>query len=317
MSDTENLPNRRRRWRKWTIWIGVVVLTGILVNGPIFRAIAVWQIERGFAKAGMQGEFEFDGTLVGGARLSDLVMTGTMELKELRIDRAEVDFSVLTALRGKVFEAVDRVEIGGVRIRIETKSEETEASEPKPVNLDFLRLAGARIDVRKMDFELKAHDSGEVVFGFSGLDFQHRPGKDGSLKVDRFVAPGGSEWADLNAAHSWTPDAFALRDLTLTDALILRSLEFSPTPEPAAKLIVEAFEGEFTIDAGPGKKIQARLTAGVADLGEFLTFLGEKPVLGKVTKLDLTIEGASEIALLAEVSEAVFLKKKLRTSASS
>lgn len=306
------------------MWTVVAVIGWLLVNGPIFRAVAVRQMKSGLADEGLTGVFELDGTLAGGVRLSGVDLTGTKDIRELKIGAAEVTYSLLSALAGNELAAVERIAIADVTIRVqeqpkETKDPKPEAepnAEPRPLNLDFLNLAGATLDVRNLDFQLDAPKIGDFRLLVDDLSFQHEPGKPGMLRIGRLRTPDGREWMDLGGEHTWSPEQFDIRDVRLTDALVLRSLDFSARPEPTVNARLEAFGGEITIVAGPQIEAHANLTGGAVDLGSLTAFLGKNPVLGEITKLDFAVarsdaaKGAIGLSLTAAAENVVLPGKK-------
>ena len=64
--------------------------------------------------AGLEGDFDLGGTVLGGLQLTEVSLSGTGAVSKLNVDHASVRYDPLGLVRGKGIAAVGPIEIRGV-----------------------------------------------------------------------------------------------------------------------------------------------------------------------------------------------------------
>ena len=199
-------PKKRRRWRRRLAWLALaVVILLLLVNGPIFRAVVRWQLDKTLHDLYLNGDYQVTGTLVRGLELSDVDLAGKRNLRTLKIARAGVDYQLLKLIRGRWGEGVTRLHAEHIDVLIkvseefptdpeieERRAEKREKKKSKGKSAGSWKQLAALLkqDLNIEDFSVAIVSPDEPVFELDSLGFNLNAGE-GTITAERIMYPNG------------------------------------------------------------------------------------------------------------------------------
>ncbi|WP_367873019.1 translocation/assembly module TamB domain-containing protein [Luteolibacter sp. Populi] len=232
MSREEEAPEkkkrkRKRRWPKWLLVL-LFLFAGLLVwlNGPGWRWLGKIGIEKALAKSNMKADFTLAGTLIGGARVEKLSLSGGA-IRKLEIDAVEPLYKISRVVKGDWNAVLEGVKVSKINAVIDLDAAPPkDPNEPeKPFDPDILAeaLRKARkfllpLDLGAADLNLQLVRGEESLITLESSDFGHEPGSDEfRLKLGTIAAGPGYALAAQDSVIQWKKET-----------LDLNHFEFSP-----------------------------------------------------------------------------------------
>lgn len=322
---SEKPAKKPRRWRR--IFVVLLLLAAILLpllNGPIFRKVTHWQLGKVFHNLYLNGDFEVEGSILGGVGLRDVNLTGTRNLQSLTLSHAEVKFDLLPLIRGKWGEGVTRLHLHDIGVAVDTSKNfptdpEIEArkkakgtkksSKGKPstlwTNLD--QLLQQDIAIENLNVSITSPD--KPVFELNEFSFL-LDGGDGSITSQQITYPNGETTRNLNAKlDSAGEKIIKITSLGLAEELSIDRLTIEKPIETSVATQLPRLSGEIRVLGGHISAQQqsptistAKLDRGHIDLAALSRWL-EKDfgVSGKITTLDIVFDSEAAHPIHADI----------------
>ncbi|MEM8954560.1 MAG: translocation/assembly module TamB domain-containing protein [Verrucomicrobiota bacterium] len=299
--------------RKGCLWkIGIVSLVFvplllILINGPIFRKVAAYGIEKAAATQGLTGSVTVSGTILSGFQISGLEFGGGVDgvVRFVRAGEADVAYSVFDLIREGGIGWLEEVRLSDVDVEIvlpeepgDTEADEAEEEsetdgEAEKANVPELigELLEARFDITNINLSIRKGDQQYRVEGFNLI---LPPGGEGELSIKRLDLPEAVSRDDLSTDIRVSAEALTLGPLPLFDLIELTSLEvdWADDDVPFLSATVSLSGGVVEASYGKGGAIAADLVEGAVSLGPLLELAGiEDLSTGQVDSLDIEFQG--------------------------
>ncbi len=289
----------------------VLAIPGLLLlNGPGFRAIAKWGIGFGLAKVGLVGEFNVDGSLISGLRITDLTTSAlpadttpdsetepakVSPLRALSAGEIGVEYDFKTLVSGDPISALRIISLqdADVLIDLPPATDTPEADEAKSSNplaivwkllgraydLDNIKVRVTQGDAEKFlvdGFRLQLPAQGEGELGFSHLKIGE--------KIDRTAT-----YAPLRS----TGDSLVLGRFELLENFAIDELTLHQNGQDQVTAILDAGGAKISARYRRDKSIAAEISDGPLDIGAIAEQFGAGESLknGTIGALDINFSG--------------------------
>jgi hypothetical protein len=309
MPPEEEKPESKSK-RKGCLWkLGIAALVvlpvlAFLVNGPVFRKLAAFGIEKGAETQGLTGSVTVRGTILSGVQIEALKFSGDGSgvVRSVAVGDAGVDYSIAELIKDGGLGWLEEVKIEDVSLDVvlpEQAKDDVEEEEPgaekEPGETDLAKLIGDLLEAR---YELKNIDvrvtQGDKVYLIEDFKLVLPPGGKGELSIGRLEIPQAEPREGITTDIEVRPESLALGPLRVLDPVELTLLEVNwasdEAPLLAAKLDLSG--GEVEARYGKDGAIDATLTEGAISLPPLLALAGiEDLSSGRVETLDLRFSG--------------------------
>lgn len=291
---------KRRRPRGRT-WFGLLLLlfAGLLwLNGPGGRWIGGIGLRHSLAKAGLAGDFELHGTLIGGIRIENLTLSGG-PLRSLKVGSARPIYQFGRAILGEIDGiAIERIDaVVDLAVPPLPASPDSEPSTPLPETLRKIRALIGPMNLRATDLRFELVRGTEHLLTLDSSNFSHAPGSDDFvLDLGKLALGPGYEFPAQQASLRWTDSALSLDRFDLTPRLGIRDLGVKLADQnPANAAVVVRIEGSrVIIEATPSSAV-VRLEGPPLKLHEAArTFVIDLPGEASLRSLEARIDGIDQ-----------------------
>ena len=228
MSRDEEAPEKkkrpRRKGRKRLAALLIFVAGLFWLNGPGWRWLGGIGLRKGLETAGLKGDFELKGTLVGGIRVEKLVLSGGV-IRKLEIGSAGPLYKVSRAIRGEI-EGVSVSRIDAViDLAAAPPKKPDEPDKPfdpqeLPAMLRKIRGILLPMDLSAADLRFQLVRGEENLVTLDTSDFSHQPRSDDfRLKLGALAAGEGYAFSAQETVIHWTDENLTLDQFDLTPHL--------------------------------------------------------------------------------------------------
>jgi hypothetical protein len=295
--DQEVRENPRKRYTFW-VFLSVLVIGILWLNGPGFRMIAPWMARHYLEKLGIQGDFKVEGRLTGGVVVSELVIAGDAALGKLSIGRIVPDYRWRNLRSGRL----DGLLIEDLHVETRFGLESEKNPEPFDLKKFVERLRVIRGRVVPMELELKnvtwaaRNPDGETVMRLGSSNLLHKSGDDlFKLGLGTITDANGRTWPAQDGVIDWKPESLSVERLDPMGGISLRNFDFQMPmgEEPSVEAQVHVDDAVFSATVGgPGlSSLKVDLLEGKVLSRELAGRFGrEMPVEAALTSFSLEVD---------------------------
>ncbi len=296
----EKRPKRRKRFRRWIlIFLGVLVIGLLWLNGPGLRLIVPKVAVHFLEKAGIEGNFKVGGSLTGGLSFSDLTIRSDGTLANLAIDKITPEYQLSGLVKGKL----QGLTIEGVHVDLKLDAKKMDEQEKPPLDLKALveTIRSARSQVLPLnlalnDLTLTAASGGETKIQLDSTRLVHLPGsQDIQLDLGAITDATGRKWEASKSTIRWNPDDLTIERLDPLPGVSLRefAMQLPEGGEPSVDARLHLDDAVFAITAEPGfTSAQVDLREGKLQVDETVKRFGiELPAKATLISLAVDVTG--------------------------
>ena len=293
------------------MFLGIfLIVLAPLVNGPIFRKVLRWQVDKALHDLYLKGDYDVKGTILGGLEIDNLKLEGSRNIRSIDVDHIEVRYRFSPFLKGNWGQGITKVHLNETDIRIDNSREyptdpeiEKRKAEKKAkkankkdkgpstlwTNLDDL----LEQDLAITDFSLGILGKDSKDIDIDRFTFQIKDGS-GKITAKEIDYPNGDVLRDLNATLASAGDTLIeINGLDLNEELAVNRLTATTLPPgelPALSGNIELLGGVIDLAPVDEKSWTAKLASGAVDLGRIDPWLKKDiGIKGKITGLDATV----------------------------
>ena len=302
-------PARRqpRRWRRRALWalLALLVLAPV-VNGPVFRKVVRWQLDKALDKLSLSGDYQLSGTLISGLAIDDVDLTGTRNVRRISADHLDVEYRIGKLISGSWGEGITRAHVDGLDVLIDNSTQYPPAEHAKkkkkqkdPKKLWSNLHALLQQDLAIRDLELRVKKSGQADFHLQRFSLV-LDGGGGSVTAEQIALPSGEVSPPLEAELITSGDPLVeLSNLKLADDLAVHHLSASSPAEgfttPRLTGRAHLFGGEIDVNVVDGSGLTITQSAGKIDVNRASQWIvDELDISGSITGLAATVDPAAD-----------------------
>ncbi|MEM7143613.1 MAG: translocation/assembly module TamB domain-containing protein [Verrucomicrobiota bacterium] len=300
-------PRAARKGCLLKLGLGLLVMLlvlGVLVNGPIFRKVAAWGIEKGAETQGLAGTVTVKGTILSGFQLEALEFSGGDEglIRSVKVGEAGVDYSVGELIREGGLGWLEEVQVADIDVDIVLPEESEKDVEPvdskekeKEGEQDLPKLIGELLEARYEFTNINVNlTQGDKSYRIEDFNLILPPGGKGELSIGRLEIPQAEPREDIATVIEVTSEALKLGPLRILEPVELTSLDVNWGNDDVPLLAATIGLSGGVVEARYGKdgSISAKLGSGAIELGPLLALGGiEDLSSGRVDRLDVEFSG--------------------------